>query len=588
MTTPRRDPEALLSAYLAVGMEVLPDRVIDAVLDEAHRTRQRTVIGPWRTRPMSRTTLAAAAVVALLALGAALLVVGGGPSPTPTEEPSPSLPAIVAPSSSPSGPSPAPTASPVTDPAGVWIATGTMGTPRSGHAAVRLLDGRVLVVGAESHSKINPSAEGTTSAELYDPGNGTWSPTGDISKPLALGSGATLLHDGKVLVRVEVDGVLGGYAAEVYDPASGSWTATGPMVKGADFVGDTVVVLQDGRVLVAGLKGAQIYDPASGAWSATSNMTIPRYYASATVLPDGRVIVAGGDIWPDDRDASAELFDPDTGSWTAIASMHADQAPIASLLQPDGTVLVVGDRASVEVYDPATGIWTAQETEIRYGTATPLSDGTVLATDAHGPDACTAAALYDPRTGSRTTASSMLRCGLGSTFTLLLDGTVLMAGGSPCNDDNACWTDAAELYVPAGVAPPPLPDFPSPPPPDFPSPTPIPTPLPPAAGSVPPNARSWKVTVDNGSSEPATLFVAEEDESGMLRLVGSATPNVVPAGATVKVTFLFPADGTGADGWIYVNPRPGEGGPLVSATDIGIPGKIVVGSEGQVGWLGPP
>ena len=102
---------------------------------------------------------------------------------------------------------------------------------------------------------------------------------------------------------------------------------------------------------------------------------------------------------------------------------------------------------------------------------------------------------------------------------------------------------AAELYVPAGVSLPPLPAFPSPPPPVFPSPTPRPTPLPPAAGPVPPNARSWKVTVDNKSSEPATLFVAEEDEGGMLRLVGSATPNVVPAGATVKVTFLFPAKG---------------------------------------------
>jgi hypothetical protein len=58
---------------------------------------------------------------------------------------------------------------------------------------------------------------------------------------------------------------------------------------------------------------------------------------------------------------------------------------------------------------------------------------------------------------------------------------------------------------------------------------------------------------------------------------------VVPAGASVKVTFLFPPDG----GWIYVNPRPGEGGALVSAADIGIPGKIVVTADGQVGWLSP-
>ena len=72
---------------------------------------------------------------------------------------------------------------------------------------------------------------------------------------------------------------------------------------------------------------------------------------------------------------------------------------------------------------------------------------------------------------------------------------------------------AAELYVPAGVPMPPLPAFPSPPPPVFPSPTPVPTPLPPAAGPVPPNARTWKVTVDNKSSEPATLVVAEDGRS---------------------------------------------------------------------------
>ena len=56
MTTPR-DPDALLVAYLADGMEVLPDRVVDAVLDEVHRTRQRAVFDPWRTRSMFKIAL---------------------------------------------------------------------------------------------------------------------------------------------------------------------------------------------------------------------------------------------------------------------------------------------------------------------------------------------------------------------------------------------------------------------------------------------------------------------------------------------------------------------------------------------------
>ena len=116
--------------------------------------------------------------------------------------------------------------------------------------------------------------------------------------------------------------------------------------------------------------------------------------------------------------------------------------------------------------------------------------------------ACTAADLYDPRTGSSTTASTMLGCVARSSFTLLLDGTVLVAGGSDCNDDGVCGSNgAAELYVPAGVSLPPLPPSRARLP-VFPSPTPVPTPLPPAAGPVPPNARSWTVTVDNRAPSP--------------------------------------------------------------------------------------
>ena len=112
MTKPR-DPDALLSAFLAEGMSVLPDRVVDFVLDEIHRTHQRSVFGPWRIRSMSRTAFGAAAVVAALALIGAFYVIQrsqstvAGPSPTPTVRPSQSQPAVV-------GPSATPTARPLT------------------------------------------------------------------------------------------------------------------------------------------------------------------------------------------------------------------------------------------------------------------------------------------------------------------------------------------------------------------------------------------------------------------------------------------------------------------------------------------
>jgi hypothetical protein len=116
------------------------------------------------------------------------------------------------------------------DPAsGTWTATGDMVTPgRWGRTATLLRDGRVLVVGG-----YGGNAVGTlSSAELYDPAHGTWTATGSMARP-RVGHTATLLSDGRVLV-VGVDGgsaaALPLISAELYDPGTGSWTATGSMV----------------------------------------------------------------------------------------------------------------------------------------------------------------------------------------------------------------------------------------------------------------------------------------------------------------------------------------------------------------------
>jgi hypothetical protein len=591
----RSDADAIVGSFEARS-------IADAAIADTQSGARRL---PRASTPPARRFSRGRGITLLAA--AALLLVGGAvagsgilrqPSVVPPT-PAPSLGLVATASPDTTSPSPSgsvgPSASPIpaAGPGGAWIATGTMGTPRGGinscrddgcssvlHA-VRLLDGRVLVVGGSGEWSDPPTAE------LYDPDSGTWSATGSMLKPQEQGGFLpTLLLDGRVLVR-DVDG------AELYDPVSGTWSATGKMLT-AEW--DTATLLLDGKVLVTGQSGAQVYDPDSGTWSATGNMITPRQFHTATLLRDGKVLAAGGYDGRDYRLDSAELYDPDTRSWTAIANTLRDGCDRpscpggsgwATLLQNGTLLLVRGSDA--EIYDPATGTWTALAwpTVIDSQTATLLSDGTVLMPRISRPD-CSAAPL-----------SSMPRCGGGSSLTLLLDGTVLVAGGEVCNESvdavtgehrNSCVsTSAAELYVPRGVSPPPLPAFPSPPPPVFPSPALTPTPFPPAVGPVPPNARSWKVTVDNKSSEPATLFVAEPDGHGMLQLVGSATPNVVPAGATVKVTFLFPANGVPDDGWIFVNPRPGDEGGLVGAADIGIPGKILIGADGgEGGWLSPP
>jgi hypothetical protein len=537
------------------------------LLDEIHRNRKRAA---------SRTTLAAAAIVAAVALGGAFAVIGG-PSPTPSAHPSPSLPGVVPPSSTPSATAPNPSAVPRST--GVWIATGSMGTPRRGHTAVRLLDGRVLVAGGYPGSEPDLAV---TSAELYDPESGTWSATGNMLKPHA-GFAATLLRDGRVLVG-DVDDPAANNpvrGAEVYDPASGTWTSTGKMI--TNEIG-SAISLRDGRVLVVHEFGrSELYDPDSGTWTATGQMLEYFHQSRAMVLmPDGKVLEVGGNDGTAYVGYAAELYDPDTGIWTAIAKMNSPKEVVSATLLRDGRVLVMdygfNTLRAPELYDPATGAWTMTGQTGRYQSATLLADGMVLAAvnDGSPPEA---AGLYDPATGSWAATGSMIRPHGSAPATLLLDGTVLVAGGL---------TGAAELYIPADVSPPSYAGSHAEPIPSStpnPTATAVPTTVPPAVGPVPPGARRWTVTVVNKSARLATLFVAEEDSSGMTRLVGRVTPNVVPPGATVRVTFFLPANGV--TGWsIFVNPGP-DTGALLADTSVPLAGEIRITADGQPGWLSP-
>ena len=267
-----------------------------------------------------------------------------------------------------------------------------MGTPRSGHTAVRLLDGRVLVVGG-SGAESEPS-----SAELYDPATGTWSATGSMLKPHA-GFRATLLRDGKVLLGDVDPAAAGGSTlestgAEVYDPASGTWTLAGKIVwyGSPALVRDAeATLLLDGRVLVTGPHGAELYDPDTGTWAATQKMVAPPAQHAATLLPDGTVLVVKGDH----ALVSAELYDPAAGTWVPIANMHGSYNGVTAMLLPDGMVLVAGGTfdgdLSAELYDTATGAWTAVGPMAAVGgSATLLSDGRVLVSGRDGSE------LYDP------------------------------------------------------------------------------------------------------------------------------------------------------------------------------------------------
>jgi hypothetical protein len=155
MTKPR-DPEALLSAYLMEGMEVLPDRVADAVLDEIHRTRQRAVFGPWTARPMFKPSLAVAAVVAVLVAGTLLVTRSDQPE---IGNPSPSHPGVAAPSSTPSA-TPSAESSPTPDAHSLKLTWAKVAL--DGHAPrVAWLDDRFVLVDQDSGA-VATSLDGTS------------------------------------------------------------------------------------------------------------------------------------------------------------------------------------------------------------------------------------------------------------------------------------------------------------------------------------------------------------------------------------------------------------------------------------------
>ena len=265
-------------------------------------------------------------------------------------------------------------------------------------------------------------------------------------QPVPLWFAAAILLALAVLGGVAVVGALLEHrSAPDLPPSRGAWTTTESLVEGR--YSHTATLLPNGRVLVAGggRTSAELYDPATRSWAATGMMLTGRAGHSATLLPDGRVLVAGG--YRDDEPnyvATAELYDPGTGTWTATGELLEGRSSHTATLLPDGTVLVVGGRngddlrprnlSSAEVYDPASGTWTATRgTAISraWHTATLLADGTVLvAGGVTTNEVGTASAeLYDPATRTWTATGAMTMTRNDHTATLLPDGTVLVAGG---------------------------------------------------------------------------------------------------------------------------------------------------------------
>jgi N-acetylneuraminic acid mutarotase len=240
------------------------------------------------------------------------------------------------------------------DPAtGTWSATGSLATPRSGHTVTLLADGNVLAVGGNNFQA--GSGNVTESVERYDAAAGTWSAAASL--PAArMSHAAERLGNGKVLV-------VGGYSPDtntalatalLYDPATNTWTAAASMPQAR--LGPTATLLASGEVLVVGgapepfmpgLASAVIYDPATNTWRAGGDLANERSGHSATLLPSGKVLVVAGFGMFSPAPRSAELYDPATNTWTEQPTLGTFRFEHTATALASGEVLVAGGQMPV-------------------------------------------------------------------------------------------------------------------------------------------------------------------------------------------------------------------------------------------------
>lgn len=302
-------------------------------------------------------------------------------------------------------------------PAATWVPTGSMILPRAHQIAILLPNGQVLVAGGTN---------GTSGlVERYDPGTGTWTGAGTLD--IVNITTATLLSNGQILVTgAPIGGSYNG--AEIYDPNTGQSTPTGTLATSR--LNPTATLLPKGQVLVAGgyqlidsggrsypvsLNSAEIYDLATGKWADTESMAADRAYHTAVPLSNGKVLVVGGvkiyGMSPSTPLASAEIFDPGTGTWTTTGSLHTARVGNTETLLRNGQVLVTGGKDSA--YNPLSS-----------------------------------SELYDPVAGLWNISGAMTTAREGHTATLLLNGKVLVVGGNDAQFAIEA-LDSAELYNPS-------------------------------------------------------------------------------------------------------------------------------------------
>jgi hypothetical protein len=322
--------------------------------------------------------------------------------------------------------------------------------PRSGQTATLLPDGKVLIAGGMRRNQ-----DFYKSAELYDPATGKFQPTGEMAER-RVGHIAVLLRSGKVLIAGGWVGHVTTDSAELYDPATGKFAAIAKLT--ARRGEPRATMLANGDVLITGgddhdgpsghLASAELFRAATLSFHATGVMHHARVAHTATLLNDGKVLIAGGH--GESLTASAELYDPKTETFSETGSLLTARCKHTAGLLPDGRVLIAagsnelgwsGNLNSAEVYDPHTGKFapTSSMNDSRFKLpqeAEQLQDGKLLVAGGSKE-----AEIFDPESGKFFVVSGRMNDNWHyMTETKLLDGSVLLAGGYPNSDQATAQT----------------------------------------------------------------------------------------------------------------------------------------------------
>lgn len=229
----------------------------------------------------------------------------------------------------------------------------------------------------------------------------------------------------------------------------------------------TATALPDGRVLVTGgyggphdtmLASAELYDPSTGRFSPAAPFYSPRFSHTATLLGDGSVLIAGGGNFTVGYLNSAERYQPATNTWVAAGQMPGARDGQTATLLKDGRVLVAGGfngqaLRSTAIYNPVTNSWSAgasMHTARYHATAVLLADGRVLVVGGeqgfHNLTVLKSAEVYNPADNRWSSAGHLPRPSANETETVLPHGHVLVVGGG---DRLPGFTAACEIYNPA-------------------------------------------------------------------------------------------------------------------------------------------